>query len=367
MRYSNPWVLAIAIVSLAIVAACALEVFWLVGKPGRAISLETGKYESLSKEVRSMKKRLLAVVAFLVSLIISCRVGSTKLPPTPASTATRSQIATPVTTFTVTRYEELEISGHLKKAEEFRINRDFKRALEEIEKAEQLLEDKSPGNTQYLSLLLAKSNVYAYFERLDEAEATLLKATGIPDETIEILTDSKRPLSREEYVRIADEIHQMASEDDKPGYHIALSLIYNILGDSERLGIEQQRAMDLRTDNKDLSPAKIALGLYKVRGRKIEVHTAIERLENLVQSETENLDYQYQLALHYLYAGWFEEAQEITDKYLELLDKDSDKDMYLLFLFLKMNLEMALGHYEGMKSYEDAILELDPNALDEFD
>ena len=256
-------------------------------------------------------------------------------------------------------FEEL-----LDSAYKHRSQRDLAGALTELALAEEMIQDRSPSNEEYIDLLLMKADTYAMFERLDEAEEALLKATFIPDEHIDLIADSTKPLSEDEFLEIADSIHQLASQTDLPGYHVALSLIYNILGDRESLAREQQAAMDVSVD-KDVTLA-IAMGLYKVRGRKLEVHAALA--EQILRSANATEDWvgQYQLAAQYYFAGWFSESQEIVDRYLALLDPADDEEPYLNFLALKMNIEMGLGHYEAMKEYEAKILAIDPNAFDEF-
>lgn len=256
------------------------------------------------------------------------------------------------------------VAAHLQKSQEYRKNRDFKAALGEVEQAERLITDKSLNNQEYISVLLHKADVYAYFERLDEAETTLLQATGIPDDKINALTNSRQLITKEQYLTIANELQELVVQDNRSGYHVALSFIYNILGDTQRLQVEQQRAMDVST-TKDTTPA-VALGLYKIRQRKLEVHAALEQQKGLAQAEPEKLDLQLQLGYAYYLAGWFAEAQEIADKYMTQVDREKDKDLYILLLSLKMNLAMAQGRYDEMKQYERGILEVDPHALDRF-
>jgi tetratricopeptide (TPR) repeat protein len=256
------------------------------------------------------------------------------------------------------------VAAHLQKSQEYRKNRDFKAALGEVEQAERLITDKSLNNQEYISVLLHKADVYAYFERLDEAETTLLQATGIPDDKINALTNSRQLITKEQYLAIANELQELVVQDNRSGYHVALSFIYNILGDTQRFQVEQQRAMDVST-TKDTTPA-VALGLYKVRQRKLEVHAALEQQKGLAQAEPEKLDLQLQLGYAYYLAGWFAEAQEIADKYMTQVDREKDKDLYILLLSLKMNLAMAQGRYDEMKQYERGILEVDPHALDRF-
>lgn len=264
----------------------------------------------------------------------------------------------------VSQGEAHTLAELLVSADEYRLQRDLANALAELALAESLIEDRSPESREYLIFLLMKAETYSWFELLDEAEAALLKATGIPDEIIDRISDSRNPLSEEEFREIADDIQQLVSQTDLAGYHVALSLIYNILGDIENLLHEQQAAMDVSVDQ-DIT-LSTALELYEVRQRKNEVHSALEQQILQAQQEPDDWAEQCQLASLYHLAGWFPEAQEITKRYLSLLNPEDDEEAYLCFLFMKMNLEMSLGHYEGMKECEAEILTIDPHALDEF-
>lgn len=116
--------------------------------------------------------------------------------------------------------------------------------MAELALAESLIEDRSSENHEYSVLLLAKAETYSWFELLDEAEAALLKATGIPGGYVDRISDSRNPLSEQELREIADDIQQLVSQTDLAGYHVALSLIYNMLGDTESLAREQQEPDD---------------------------------------------------------------------------------------------------------------------------
>jgi tetratricopeptide (TPR) repeat protein len=284
----------------------------------------------------------------------------TPVSPTVTSTsALPTDVAEPLGQDDARTFEEILVS-----ANEYRLQRDLAGALAELALAELMIEDRSSGNHEYLLFLLVEADTYAWFDLLDEAEAALLRATGIPNECVDLISDSRNPLSEEGFLEIADEIQQLVSQTDLSGYHVALSLIYNILGDEGNLRREQQAAMDVSVDQ-DMT-LSIAMGLYKVRGRKIEVHSALEQQILRVEQEPDDWAEQYQLALLFHQAGWLPEAQEIIDRYLLLLDPENDEEAYLYFLFLKMNLEMSLGHYEAMKECEAKILSIDPHALDEF-
>ena len=67
---------------------------------------------------------------------------------------------------------------------------------------------------------------------------------------------------------------------------------------------------------------------------------------------------QLQLANDYLQVGQFTQAGTIADKYLSKNNKDID------FLFIKLNIEMALGNLDTMKEYEKKILTINPKAFD---
>lgn len=305
----------------------------------------------MSQETVESLQRAIRVTLVIVFMTACGTPAATPAPPT--------NVSGPLGQDEARTFEELLIN-----ANEYRLQRDLASALAELALAESMIGDESPENHEYLVFLLVKADTYAWFELLDEAEAALLRATSIPDEYVDLISDSRSPLSEEGFLEIADDIQQLVSQTDLSGYHVALSLIYNILGDTENLEREQQAAMDVSVDQD--TTLSTAMGLYKIRGHKIEVHSALEQQVLRVEQEPDDWAEQYQLASLYHQAGWLPEAQEIIDRHLSLLDPKDDEKAYLYFLFLKMNLEMSLGHYEAMKEYEAEILTIDPHALDEF-
>lgn len=254
------------------------------------------------------------------------------------------------------------VLSHVKKSEEFRNNRDFKHAINEIEQAEKLIFDKSSRNIDYVRILLDKAKTFMLFERLDEAEATLLKAAGISEKTVSILTDSRQPLVEAQYLAVIDELKKLALKSHQWGYHVALSFIYNILGDTEKLKQEQQDAMDTGM-NRDVV-LNTALTLYKVRDRKMQVLADINVQKKLVQTNPKDVKAQMRLASAYYSAGWFSESEKLVDVYLANQDKEKNKQLYTEALFLKMNLAMTQGQYDAMKKYEALIAQTAPWAID---
>ena len=305
---------------------------------------------------------MLVAVAVLACMGVACGRQRETVPTTPLVTP----LLTPTPFMADTRRpsETRTFDEHLISAIEHRSHRDLASALAEISLAEQLIEERSPRNRDYMLLLLARAEVYTWFDHLDGAEAALLEATGIPDDYVRMLSDSRRPLSDQELRDIAAEIAVLATKEHWWGHHVALSLIYNILRDTDALQREQQAAMDV-SDDQDMT-LSVAMGLYKVRGRKVEIHLALEQQTVRARQSPESLAAQYTLAILYLYAGWLPEAQEIIDRYLQRLDPTTDQETYVNFLVLKMNLEMSLGHYEAMTEYEAEILDIEPHAFDEF-
>ena len=297
------------------------------------------------------------LVGGTIALLMS---GCVSAPVSRQFTAGSSQAHTPTTSPTS---DYTAAAKHLEKSREFLKNRDFKAALAEVEQAEHLIGSQVPENQAYVRVLIEKAGVFAYFEHLDEAEATLLQATGIPTNKIRTLSNSRQWMTEEQHRDIADELQELVASDDKSGYHVALSYIYNILGDTQRMEEQQQLAMDA-SEIGDIT-VDIAMALYKVGGRKIDVHANLMQQEALAQSDPESPDVQLRLGYAYHLAGWFAEAEGVADKWIVRVDKEQDKDLYVLFLSLKMNVAMSQGQYAQMKHYEAEVLEIDPHAFDE--
>lgn len=240
---------------------------------------------------------------------------------------------------------------------EYSLNqKDYKSALGSIEKAIGTVGDKTENNKIYMGLAVYHSKVYSMFQHIDEAETVLLKAIGLPDNDIAAIVKTNYPPATDELKVLAKKISSYTDTKTKTGLHVALALIYNILGDTINLKAEQQLMME-SSDNSDWV-IQISLELYKIRELKENIYGEIQFLKEKINKEGETRENQLQLAYDFLLMGQFDEAGAIGDKYLAKDSKDIE------FLFIKTNIEMALGNLDKMKEYEKKILAINPKAFD---
>ena len=248
-----------------------------------------------------------------------------------------------------------DLDSYIEKMEYALNQRDYKSALSNIEKAIGTVEDKSEGNKVYMSLAVYHSTVYSMFQHLDEAETVLLKATGIPDNDIATIVKTNYPQGTNELKSLVKTISNYPETKTKVAPHIALAYLYNIIGDTVNMKAEQQLMME-RSDNSDWI-IQISLALYKIRGLKENSYGEIQFLKEKISKEGETRENQLHLAKNYLQIGQFTQAGVIADKYLSKDNKDID------FLFIKLNIQMALGNLDKMKIYEKKILMINPKAF----
>lgn len=247
-------------------------------------------------------------------------------------------------------------AGYIEKMQYYMQQRNFNEALFNINKAFTFIDDSTETNPEFIDLAIYRSEMYSWFQQLDKAEMSLLKAIGISGADAEIIVKSTDPENDKALKEVVKKLIKYPGAKTKFGPHIALSMVYNILGDTINLQNEQQ-LMAERPNMEDWV-ISTCMALYKIRASKERAHGYVRRIKADVEKEGETKKNQMYLA-HYLFeTGQFAEAEKIADKYLEL-DKSA-----LDFLYVKMNIAMALGNVDQMKAYEDRILEINPNAFD---
>lgn len=249
-----------------------------------------------------------------------------------------------------------DFDSYIEKMEYSLNQKDYKSALSNIEKAIGTVDDKSEGNKVYMGLAVYHSTVYSMFQHIDEAETVLLKATGISDKDISTIVKTNYPSATKELSALVKTISNYPDTKTKVAPHIALAYLYNIIGDTLNMKAEQQLMME-RSDNSDWV-IKISLALYKIRGLKENTYGEIQFIKEKIAKDGETRENQLQLANDYLQIGQFTQAGAIADKNLSKDNKDID------FLFIKLNIEMALGKLDTMKEYEKKILTINPKAFD---
>lgn len=248
-------------------------------------------------------------------------------------------------------------NSYIKKMNYFLGERDFKNSLLNIQKAIETINEKNHSNAEYMTLIALYSKVYSLFNHLDEAERIILIATGIPEKEVEIIIESISKESHFKLQKVAKSIAKSKIAKTNIAPHIALSLIYNILGDSISLRKEQQFMME-RSNTSDWV-INNSLAIYGIRASKEEGNGIVNEILKEIKTEGENYKNQLQLTFYLSTIGRFEEAEKITNKYLSLNSKDVE------FLRMKLNLEMSKGNTKQMKKIKEKILKINPKAFKE--
>lgn len=247
---------------------------------------------------------------------------------------------------------------HFDKALHYMQSYKFSEALGEFDIDFQKINPKNTGNQEFIEAMILKSRIYSHYEHLDSAEFCLLKASGISNDISFEICNSKSPATLNDFKIIIEKIEELIKTQDKYGYHIVLSFIYNIIEKHDEMKNQQQLVIALSI-SKEI-PLSIAMQLYKIRGKKIDAYTSLlyyqDKIKTSTPEELENLE--YNLSVQQYYLGWFKESELIVDKYLKVSPTD------LSFLALKMNLQMVKGDYMEMKKTENKILKIDPKAFD---
>jgi hypothetical protein len=230
--------------------------------------------------------------------------------------------------------------------------KDYRLTLLNIQKAISFIKDKSENNRAYLVFALYHSAVYSLFQHPDEAETVLLKATGLSDADIATIVHSKYPPATKKLAMLAKRINRYPDTKTKIGPHIALAYIYYILRDSTDMKVQEGLAMK----HSEIADCVIKIwgNLCAHRALKQNAYKGIQTLKEKIAKEGETKENQLELARYYCLIGQFTPAGAIADKYSSKNDKDID------FLFIKYNIEMALGNLDRMKEYEKKILAINP-------
>jgi len=224
-----------------------------------------------------------------------------------------------------------------------------------LEAAEATLTTKTDTTQIYMNLLVYHSKCYSFFSHNREGEKLLLDAIGLTPVQVQVIQNSHLDKSPVKINQLITEINQKEQTGFKATNHIALALCYNILGDSVNLQQQQQIAM-LKGGMKDYI-ITISLELYRLAGARSDNYQALQDVNTRITKEGATEKLELEKARYLIGNEKFEEAQKIIDKYLQ---KDAKN---VTVLFLKADLETALGNVDKSKLYEDKALALDPNAL----
>lgn len=257
----------------------------------------------------------------------------------------------------VLKSDKTDTDTYIEKMQNYLGEKDFKNALINIQKAIETVNNKTESTPEYMNLVVMYSKVYSLFNHLDEAEKVILTSTGIPENQVETIISSISPETHSELKKIAISINNSSISKSKIAPHIALSLIYNIVGDTINLRKEQQLMME-RSNTSDWVLSN-SMALYGIRASKETNYGIINDILNEVKVDGKNYKNQLQLTYYLSLYGKFDEAEIITEKYLKENPNDID------FLRMKLNIEMSKGNTNSMKEIKLKMLKINPKAFDE--
>jgi len=250
-----------------------------------------------------------------------------------------------------------KVDEYIQKMQEFINERDFNNSLMNVNNAISTIENKSEKNPEFMNLIAMKSKVYSLFNHLDEAERVILNASGISENDVEIIIKSIKPESFSKLKEVARNIDNSKIATDKIAPHIALSLIYNIIGDTTNLQKEQQLMME-RSNSSDWVLMN-SMAIYGVRASKEQNNGILNEIHEEFKTLGINHKNKLQQCYYLTLLGRFDEAQKITEEYLKKDSKDID------FLNMKLNIEMSKGDTEAMNQTKERILKINPKAFEE--
>jgi tetratricopeptide (TPR) repeat protein len=236
---------------------------------------------------------------------------------------------------------------------------DLKRSLSSVQQAMDRLDDRSESNPDHILLSILKAKVYAHFQRLEEAQATLLNTTGIPSGDVLIIIAAHDSTANTDLRKLAGRMLKYPDMKDRFGPHVALALVYNILRDSVAMRAQQKLVMDRADPAARSWIPKLTLTLYGLQADKVQAYGRLAYAKEEMARDGVTRENQLDLAAFLTDLGRFKEATPIVDKYLALDPKDLD------FLIVRVNIAMGSGDLPQMEKYRAQALSIDPHALDE--
>lgn len=248
---------------------------------------------------------------------------------------------------------------YVERTVEYMKKRDFNASLMSIQQAIDLVDDSTEDNPEFMWLVILKARVYEQFQQVEEAESTLLDATGIPAADLRTLVDAHDSTAFGALRSLADKMTEYPDMVTRIGPHVALALVYNILGDSTAIRTEQKLMMDRADTAEEDWVLRMSMDLYRLQTNKEMAYAKLAAERSAIATEGETRENQLALSAYLIDLGRFKEAAPIADKYLALDPKDLD------FLIVKVNIAMGSGDVVEMEKRRAETLSIDPHALDE--
>jgi len=252
--------------------------------------------------------------------------------------------------------ERTKTQTHYHQAKIFMDKRDLKSAEMEFDKILEII----PHNLysdDYIFALLAKAKLYAHFERLTEAEKSVLLACGIPAELAKEIAKTQDLQNQDRAKKLIKKVEALLDKDNFYGYHAARSYLLKV-ANMQDIGYEKQREKARDT------MGQYALHLYpqllRLRAMRIDRMNRVKALQKRLKNTTnpqEIAQLEHQLAYGYSFLEDFDKALALSNRHLSKNPKDLDA------LYNKMNIAMSQGAYQKMQAYEQKIVAIKPDAF----
>lgn len=244
------------------------------------------------------------------------------------------------------------LESYLEKMEYYMRKKDFRQAVKYVELAKATQTDQTENNPAAMNLLLIHSKCYSGVYHLKQGERVLLKGIGLSDQQANVIQEAHLAKSPDMLKGLITELQQKQKADSAIGNHIALSLCYNLLGDS--VNLQQQQQLAMKKNGVQDWIYRISLELYRLATDRFESYAALQGVNKAISQEGATEKHELSKAFYLLKNEQFEEARLIGEKYL----KQNDKNLSAILILA--DIEMAMGNIEQMKMYENKALAIAP-------
>lgn len=234
-------------------------------------------------------------------------------------------------------------------------------ALRMLDKAEAELDDHSGNDPKAMWLAIFRGQLFMRFEQVEEAQRTLLKATGIPDVDVEAIVSTHDDTGHEALRGVADRLKSASGADARLAPHVALALVYNILQDSVAMQQEQQWMMDHADEEAQGWVIRMSLDLYRAQAEKEEAYYRLGVARDSIRVFGPTRDRELAVVIYLVKLAQYEEAARLAARYLEEDPED------VAFLAEALNMAMGRGDMEGVRKYKEVLRHIDPAMLDRKD
>lgn len=267
---------------------------------------------------------------------------------------------------TVKTYSQDRLAGssddvdlHVERMGERLKERDKNGALAQLDSALGAITDRTEGNPEYMWLAIFRSRVHGMFHDVERAQSVLLQATGIPAPDVATIVQAHDSTAFPALHQLAERMEKDLVSDTRIAPHVALALVHNILRDSVSMQRHQQWMMDHAPEDAKDWILRMSLDLYRQQANKEKAYRALADARLRAAAADADRGDTLFLAASLIDLARFNEALPIVEAYVDGDPSDLD------FMVLRLNIAMGMGDVEGARNYREAVLRLDPHALDE--